>query len=103
MKHADNLAKRILFLEGLPNFQDLGKIFIGENVPELLQVDLNLEYKAKADLQEAIKYCETAHDYVSRDLLKHILANEEEHIDWLETQLYLIQTVGLHNYLQSQM
>lgn len=103
MKHADNLTQRILFLEGLPNLQDLGKLLIGEMPKECLECDLKLEYRAKGDLDEAISYCEEVRDYVSRDLLKDILASEEEHIDWLETQLHLIETVGLENYLQSQM
>lgn len=103
MKHADHLVKRILFLEGLPNLQDLGKLFIGEHPNECLACDLKLELKAKNDLQEAITYCEEIKDYVSRNLLKDILKSEEEHIDWLETQLHLIETVSLQNYLQSQM
>lgn len=103
MKHADTLIKRILFLEGIPNLQDLGKILIGEHTKEMLECDLKIEHKAHADLKEAIAYCESVGDYASRDLLKDILAAEEEHIDWLETQLSLIEAVGLENYLQSQM
>lgn len=103
MKHADEIIKRILFLEGLPNLQDLDKLRIGENVQEILQGDLALEEKAVADLQAAIKACESMQDYTSRDLLQSILSSEEEHIDFLETQLGLIERVGLQNYQQSQM
>jgi bacterioferritin len=102
MKHADVLTQRILFLEGLPNLQDLGKLNIGENTKEILECDLKLEHKAVKDLREAIKYCEQVEDYVSRDILRDILASEEEHIDYLETQLRLIDEVGLQNYQQSQ-
>lgn len=103
MKHADSLTQRILFLEGLPNLQELGKLFIGENVKEAIECDLKLEHKAHLDLKAAIEYCESAQDYVSRDLLRDIMASEEEHIDWLETQLELIESIGLENYLQTQM
>ena len=103
MHHAGQLVDRVLFLEGMPNMQNLGKLMIGETVPEMLQSDLTLELNARKDLQDAIACAEQQRDYVSRDLLRGILAAEEEHIDWLETQLGLIQQVGLQNYLQSQM
>ncbi len=102
MKHADSLIQRILFLEGLPNLQDLGKLLIGENVKEVLECDLRLENEAHGDLKAAVAYCEQAGDFVSRQLFDEILASEEEHIDWLETQLELIERVGLQNYQQSQ-
>ena len=101
MKHADQLVERILFLEGLPNLQNLGKLLIGENTKELLECDLKLEMIACPDLKEGIAYCESVSDYVSRDLLASILDSEEEHIDWLETQLSLIERIGLENYQQS--
>lgn len=103
MKHADQLTERILFLEGLPNFQDLGKLSIGENTEEMLNCDLQLELQAIPDLKEAIVYCESVQDYVSRELFESILESEEEHVDWLETQLGLIEKVGIQNYQQSAM
>jgi bacterioferritin len=102
MKHADMLIERILFLEGLPNMQDIGKLRIGEHTQEMLECDLALEMDAIPDLREAIEYCESCKDYVSRDLFDQILDSEEEHVDWLETQLDLIQRVGIKNYQQSQ-
>jgi bacterioferritin len=101
MKHADQLVQRILFLEGLPNLQSLGKLFIGENIKEMLECDLQLEMIACPDLREGIAYCESVNDFVSRDLLNSILISEEEHVDWLESQLGLLERVGLENYQQS--
>src|SRR4051812_6868114 len=101
MKHADRLIERILFLEGLPNLQDLGKLMIGEGAKEALECDLKLERAARPDLQAAIAHCESVKDYISRELFEEILESEEEHIDWLETQLGLIDRLGLQNWQQS--
>lgn len=101
MKHADKLVDRILFLEGLPNLQDLHKLLIGENVEEMLKCDLKLEMDALPLLKEAVAHCESVGDYVSRELFEDILESEEEHVDWLETQLELIRQMGLPNYIQS--
>ena len=102
MKHADQLIERILFLEGLPNLQNLGKLMIGENPEEMLRCDLKLELEAIPPLKEAIAYCEQIKDYISREVFQHILENEEGHVDWLETQFELIGKIGIQNYLQSQ-
>lgn len=102
MKHADMLIERILFLEGLPNLQDLNKLLIGENVEEMISCDLRLEMVAHKDLKDAVIYCEQVHDYTSRELFRHILDSEEEHIDWLETQQEMISQMGIQNYIQLQ-
>jgi bacterioferritin len=103
MKHADNLINRILMLDGLPNLQALNKLLVGESTPEMLECDLKLEQGAQVTLKDGIKACEAAGDYVSREILESILEDTEEHIEWIETQLELINKVGLQNYLQSQM
>jgi bacterioferritin len=102
MKHADKLAERILFLDGLPNFQLLGRLHIGENVEEVLKADLELEMEALTQLRGAIAHCETVQDYASRDLFSEILENEEEHVDTLETQFEMIARMGIQNYVQLQ-
>jgi bacterioferritin len=102
MKHADRLIKRVLFLGGLPNLQDLGKLMIGENVQEVLKCDLSLEMLSLPDLKLAITHCETAKDFISRELFTDILESEEEHIDWLQTQIRLIEQMGIENFVQLQ-
>ena len=103
MQHADELVQRILFLEGLPNLQDLGKLRIGENVREIFECDLAMEHQAIPDLRDAVEHADSVRDYVSRDLFNKILADEEGHVDWLETQLAVMDKIGEQNYLQSQM
>ncbi|MBR0552173.1 bacterioferritin [Stakelama marina] len=100
MKHADMLSERILFLDGLPNFQALGRLRIGETVEEVLKADLDLELEALPLLRDAIEYCEEKRDYVSRDLFREILASEEEHVDTLERQFEMIERMGIENYIQ---
>jgi bacterioferritin len=102
MKHADKLIKRVLFLGGLPNLQDLGKLLIGENVQEVLKCDLSLEMMSLPDLKLAISHCETVKDFISRELFTDILESEEEHIDWLQTQMRLIEQMGIENFVQLQ-
>ena len=102
MKHADRLSERILFLDGLPNFQLLGRLHIGENVEEILKADMELELEALGQLKSAIAHCETVHDYVSRDLFSEILETEEQHVDTLEQQFEMIARMGLQNYIQLQ-
>jgi bacterioferritin len=103
MKHADNLINRILMLEGLPNLQALHKLMIGESTPEMLQADLKLELMSQQTVKDGVVACETAGDFVSREVFREILQDTEEHIEWLETQIELIDKIGLQNYLQSQM
>jgi len=102
MKHADTIIERVLFLEGLPNLQDLGRLRIGETVPEILKADLAMEMDAIPDLRDGIAYCEEVRDYATREIFDNILVSEEEHVDFLETQLGLIERIGEQNYLQSQ-
>ena len=101
MRHADELTKRILFLEGLPNLQELGKLYVGEDLRECLECDLRLEREAMPVLRDAIAHCESQRDFITRELFEKILESEEEHVDWLETQLGLIGSMGLENFMQS--
>ncbi len=101
MKHADKIIERILFLEGLPNLQDLGKLKIGENIKDIIECDLKAEYEAREYLIKVIRYCEEIQDYVSRELLEELLEKTEDHIDFLETQLQLIEKIGIQNFIQS--
>jgi len=103
MKHADMIIERVLMLDGLPNLQDLGKLKIGENVPEMFKADIGVETANQKQLKDAIKICEDSRDYVSREIFGDILDDTEEHIDWIETQQHLIDQTGLQNYLQEQM
>ena len=103
MKHADRLIERILFLDGLPNLQDLGRLRVGEDVAEILRADLALEMEAMPVLRDCVAHAESVGDFVSRELFEDILTSEEEHVDWLETQLELIDKTGIQNYIQSQM
>lgn len=103
MKVADDLIERILFLEGLPNLQDLGKLMIGENIPEILRGDLSMLTEIRVNQQKAMMHCEQNKDYISRDILEEMLEETEDHIDWIETQQWLIENMGIENYLQSQM
>ncbi|MDP5255633.1 MULTISPECIES: bacterioferritin [unclassified Vibrio] len=103
MKHADVLIERILFLEGVPNLQDLGKLHIGEDTQEMLECDLTIELEGISDLRDAVAYADSIRDYVSKELFETILTEEEEHVDWLETQLNLIKLTGIENYLQIQL
>ena len=100
MKHADDLIQRILFLEGIPNLQEVGKLHIGENVKEILECDLKIEVEGVKAYKEAVAYAESVHDFVSRDLFQRILADEEGHVDYLETQLQMVEDMGIQNYIQ---
>lgn len=100
MKHADDLIQRILFLEGIPNLQEVGKLFIGEDVKEILECDLKIELEGVKGYKEAVAYAESVNDFISRDLFQRILADEEGHVDYLETQLQMIEDMGIQNYIQ---